>query len=352
MAKRLTLEDRIKLSTWLKLPFDGFINGLPMAKKLPKIAELLNISKSTIHREVIGRGFTYDNYDAHKAHQDSINKISVGNTHYHYSTEQQQLILDCYKRYATNNSWSPNGLLLRLKIELEVGVKLPSLETVYQWIYEDAISGGILYKLLPRSHKKRKRQKKAQQEAVITNKQSIHSRDAVVEERTRDGDLEADSIVGPKNQAGLVTVTCRKSRHVDARLVKRKAGNEALVALLEMLLKYKKRIKTITTDNGTEFALHLAIASELNAQYYFADPYSSYQRGSNEHSNGMIRRYFPKGTDFTLVTEKELQLALHKINHLPRKIHNGKTAHEVFHGINKKLIPAKQRKTLSCAFRT
>ena len=104
-----------------------------------------------------------------------------------------------------------------------------------------------------------------------------------------------------------------------ARLVSNKTGNETLVELLEMLLVHKKKIKTITSDNGVEFALHLAIASELNAQYYFADPYSSYQRGSNEHGNGMIRRYFPKGTDFSLVTEDELQLALYKINHLPRK---------------------------------
>ena len=96
----------------------------------------------------------------------------------------------------------------------------------------------------------------------------------------------------------------------------------------------------------------MAIASELNAQYYFAAPYSSYQRGSNEHGNGMIRRYFPKGTDFSLVTEDELQLALYIINHLPRKIHNGKTAHEISYSINKKLIPAKQRKILICAFCT
>lgn len=251
-----------------------------------------------------------------------------------------------------NKSWSPNALILRLKSELAPNINLPSVEIIYQWIYEDARDGGVLYKLLPRSHKKRRQTKRQQAEAAITNKQSIHSREIIVEERTRDGDLEIDSVVGPRNQAGLLTATCRRSRRVDARLVSRKAGNETLVALLEMLLKYKKIIKTITSDNGTEFALHLAIASELNAEYYFADPYSSYQRGSNEHSNGMIRRYFPKGTDFTLVTEKELQLVLHKINHLPRKIHNGKTAHEVFHGINKKLIPAKQRKILICAFRT
>jgi IS30 family transposase len=137
-----------------------------------------------------------------------------------------------------------------------------------------------------------------------------------------------------------------------AQLVKNKTGDETQVKLLEMLLVHNKKIKTITSDNGVEFALHLTIASELNAQYYFADPYFSYQLGSNEHGNRIMRRYFPKGTDFSLVTENELQLVLYKINHLTRKIHNGKTAHEIFYGINKKLISAKQRKILICTFHT
>ena len=119
-----------------------------------------------------------------------------------------------------------------------------------------------------------------------------------------------------------------------------------------MLLKYKKKIKTITSDNGREFAKHLEIAKRLNASYYFADPYSSYQRGSNENANGIIRRFFPKGTDFSKVTNSELEQVIYLINHLPRKIHSGRTAHEVYYGKNKKLISAKHRKTIVCAFRT
>ena len=351
MAKRLTLEKRIRLETLLHLPFSGFMDNLSMAKKLPKIAKLLEISQSTIHREVIERGFDYDSYDANKAQRQSLEKVSNGNKRYRYSEEHKQLILETYKEFATNKSWSPNALMLRLKTELAPNIKLPCVEIIYQWIYEDAKNGGVLYKLLPRSHRKRKG-KSVQRKEVISSKQSIHSRDEIVEERSRIGDIEIDSVVGPFNHAGIITGTERRSRYNMARLVKNKTGNETLAKLLEMLLVHKKKIKTITSDNGVEFALHLAIASELNAQYYFADPYSSYQRGSNEHGNGMIRRYFPKGTDFSLVTEEELQLALYKINHLPRKIHNGKTAHEIFYGINKKLIPAKQRTILICAFRT
>ena len=187
MAKRLTLEKRIRLETLLKLPFSGFMDNLSMAKKLPKIAKLLEISQSTIYREVIKRGFDYASYDANKAQLQSLDKVSNGNKRYRYSEEQKQLILEMYKEFATNKSWFPNALMLRLKAELAPNIKLPSVEIIYQWIYEDAGNGGVLYGLLPRSHRKRKR-KTVQRKEIISNKQSIHSRDEIVEERSRIGD--------------------------------------------------------------------------------------------------------------------------------------------------------------------
>jgi IS30 family transposase len=351
MAKRFTLEARVRLETMLKLPDYGALVPISLSKRLKKISEMLSFHVSSIWREVIGKGFTYDNYDAQIAHSKALKTISDGNTHYRYSQEQKELILSTFRGYAQDKGWSPNALLLRLKDELPVGVKIPSLETVYQWIYEDGASGGDLYKYLPRKHKRRKRKVNCR-EQKISNKTSIHLRQAVVDERSRIGDIEIDSVVGPANKAGIITATERKSRFSMASLVDSKNGDETLRKLLNLLLKHKKKIKTITSDNGVEFAQHLAIAATLNAMYYFADPYSSYQRGSNEHANGMIRRYFPKGTDFATITENELQLALHKINHLPRKIHNGKTAHEVYYGINKTLIPKKQRNIIASAFRT
>ena len=351
MAKRLDLEKRIRLETLLMLPFGGGLVIMKTSKKLPIIAKLLEVSLATIHREVKGRGFGYDNYNAKLAHADSLRKVANGNTHYTYSKEQQALILELFERSATEKGWSPNALCIRLKRELPSDLKMPSVELMYQWIYEDSRGGGNLYKLLLRKHKKRKAIVK-HREQKISDKVSIHQRSPLVEERGRIGDLEIDSIVGPANKPGMVTVTERKSRFNMASLVDSKSGDTTLRTLLELLLKHKKRIKTITSDNGVEFSRHLAMAATLNAMYYFADPYSSYQRGSNENANGMIRRFFPKGTDFVAVSEKELQEALSKINHLPRKIHNGKTAHEVYYGISRSLIPAKQRKSLIFAFRT
>ena len=351
MAKRLTLETRIRLETLLRLPFGGGFAPLAMSKKLPKIAKILEVSPSTIHREVKGKGFAYENYSANKAQAKSEQKVSEGNTHYKFSQQQKDLTLATFSEFSRGNHWSPNALLLRLKAELPSALEFPSLETIYQWIYEDSQAGGKLYKLLPRQHKRRKA-KVNYREQKVADKISIHLREEIVDNRSSCGDIDIDSVVGPLNKAGIVTVTDRKSRFNMAGLVASKSSDDALNKLLELLLKHKKRIKTITSDNGKEFAKHKEIAAALNASYYFADPYSSYQRGSNEHANGMIRRYFPKGTDFAMITEAELQRALYLINHLPRKIHNGRTAHEVYYGINKKLIPAKQRKILGFAFRT
>ena len=350
MSKRLTLEKRIRLETLLKHPFASGVILLSKISKLAKIATILEISQSTINREVINRGFSYDNYDANKAHLDSLRKVSLGNTHYVYNEDQKQLLLTSLRAYSLKNKWSPHALLLRLKDELPSTVRLPSLETIYQWVYEDSCDGGDLYKSLPRKHKKRRPNIK-KTKVLITNKRSIHLRDQIVADRSRCGDIEIDSIVGPANKAGMLTATDRKSRYTMAKLVENKTGGETLSKLLALLLIHKKRIKTITSDNGIEFAKHLDIAQRLNAMYYFADPYSSYQRGTNEHANGMIRRYFPKGTDFATITEKELQEAIYQINHLPRKIHRGRTAHEVYYGIRKRLIPSKQRKQMVSAFR-
>lgn len=347
--RRLNLDSRMRLEHLLALPFAGLLEPLSMSKKLPKIAFMLGISVSTIYREVYGRGFTFNNYSAVKAHSDSLSKVSNGNTHYKYSFEQQQLIFDVIKRYKDNKSWSLNGLLLRLKLELPNNIKLPCLETLYQWIYEDSKLGGKMYLCLLRVRKKRKIQSKTRL-IKVTNKVSIHQRDEVINTRERIGDAEIDSILSAEHKAGLLTGIDRKSRLIAASLVLSKSNEHTYNNLLVMFKKFK--LKSITSDNGTEFACHERLSQTLQVPYYFADPYASYQRGSNEHANGMIRRYYPKGTDFKDVTDDALQDVVYKINHLPRKIHKGRTAFEVHYSIKKSLINKKLRNTLAFAFRT
>src|SRR3989338_3950160 len=353
MSKRLTLSDRIRLETLLNLQFmDRF--GLPVGntKKIEQIAERLNVSFTTIYREISNNKFTIDNYVAQVAHTNSLNRVSNGNRHLRYSECQKHAVLDLFKGYASKEKWSPNAFIQRIKLELPE-IPIMSHETIYTWIYEDAKAGGVLYKLLLRTHKRRKKQNHNRLiEEKISNKTSIWQRPNSVLLRGEFGDFESDSVVGPQNKAGVITSTERKSRLLLSSKVESKNSTIVGNALIQLLMPHKKRIKTHTTDNGTEFAQHARLAKKLRCEHYFADPYSSYQRGSNENGNGMLRRFFKKGTDFEFISNKTLQNAVGLINYLPRKIHNWLSADEVYYGINRKMIAQKQRRAILFAFRT
>jgi IS30 family transposase len=353
MSKRLTLSDRIRLETLLKIPFRstlGFV--ICDTKKIGQIAQRLGVSETTIYRELSKNNFTIDNYAADIAQNNSVNRISRGNSHSRYTDEQKEAVLGLFSSYALKERWSPSGFINRIKLELPE-IPIMSAETIYMWVYADAKAGGVLYKLLLRTHKRRKKQNRnIVAEEKISDKVSIWKRPESVLLREEFGDFESDSVVGPLNKAGIITSTERKSRLLLSAKVSSK--NSALVGntLIQLLMPHKKRIKTHTTDNGTEFAQHARLAKKLHCKHYFADPYSSYQRGSNENENGMLRRFFKKGTDFEFVSNKQLQDAVKLINYLPRRIHGGLSAHEVYYGTRKQMIPSKQRQSITFAFRT
>lgn len=350
MTKRLLYEDRIRLETLLKLPLRDNL-GIPLTQtaRILTISNQLGVNVSTIYREVSTNGFTYDNYNGSEADKLVKLRISQGNKRYRYNECQKKSILNIFRDLSRDLNWSLNSFKLRMLLELPE-IQSPSLETLYSWIYEDASQGGNLYKLLSRHHKKRHKRTDKAISSKIKDRVSIDCRPEVVNKRERIGDFEADSVVSCGNRAGILTATERKSRLVASTKVQSKCSLVTNKAMISMLKRY--RPKTITTDNGFEFAAHKRLSMELRYRHYHADPYASYQRGSNEHSNGMIRRYFPKGTDFEAVTEEELQKAVWKINHLPRKIFKGLSAHEVYYGRNKTMIQAKHRKIMHFAFRT
>jgi IS30 family transposase len=292
-----------------------------------------------------------DNYVAQIAHNNSQNRISNGNRHLRYIEHQKRAVLALFKDYASREKWSPNAFIQRIKLELPE-IPVMSYETIYTWLYEEARAGGILYKLLLRMHKRRKKQNHNKLiEEKISNKRSIWERPDSVLLREEFGDFESDSVVGPQNKAGVITSMERKSRLLLSAKVESKNSTIVGNTLIQLLMPHKKRIKTHTTDNGTEFAQHARLAKKLKCEHYFADPYSSYQRGSNENGNGMLRRFFKKGTDFEFVSNKTLQKAVNCINYLPRKIHNWFSAHEVYYGTNRRMISPKQRRAIQFAFR-
>lgn len=137
-------------------------------------------------------------------------------------------------------------------------------------------------------------------------------------------------MIGRHHIGALVTVVDRKSKYAIIKNVSSKKAEEVTKALIEMLYPLRKITKTITSDNGKEFAYHKLVSEALDTSFYFAHPYSSWERGLNEHTNGLIRQYLPKKTDFTKISKEEITIIQDKLNHRPRKVLNYKTPYEVF----------------------
>lgn len=214
-------------------------------------------------------------------------------------------------------------------------------ETVYQFIYADKVLGGDLYTHLRVASKPyRKRYGVYEQRGRIKNRIDIDHRPAVVDRRNRVGDWEGDTVMGKGRKSALLTMVERKTLYtVIARLTGKRADLLAKVAI-DSMKHLKSRIKTITLDNGLEFAAHEDIAKGLKTDIYFAHPYASWERGINENTNGLIRQYFPKGTDFSKVTDEEIMLVMHRLNNRPRATRGGYSPNELFMGQREDLLAA------------
>jgi IS30 family transposase len=217
--------------------------------------------------------------------------------------------------------WSPDQIS---------GHVLVSHETIYQHIYADKAAGGLLWKHLRCQKKRRKRYGKAERRGQIPNRQSIEKRPAEVDERRTVGHWEADTIIGRNHKQALVSVVERKSGVVRLRKVRRRTAELVGLAMVEMLKPYGAWVDSITADNGKEFAGHETIGKSLGADFYFAHPYCSWERGTNENTNGLVRQYFPKGMDFRAITDEEVQAVEDRLNNRPRKRHGYLTPNQVF----------------------
>ena len=165
---------------------------------------------------------------------------------------------------------------------------------------------------------------------TIPNRVSIDDRAAIVETRSRIGDWEADTVIGKNHRQAIVSIVERKTGFTLIQKVERKTALAVSQAMIGLLKPHRKKVHTITSDNGKEFAGHEEIASKLKANFYFAHPYSSWERGTNENTNGLIRQYFPKNRDFTTITQHEINMAMERLNNRPRKRLGYQTPNQVF----------------------
>ena len=226
---------------------------------------------------------------------------------------------------------SPEQAANRLELE---GVLKISHEIIYQHIYADKRSGGDLHRHLRSQKPHRKRCASGQERrGMIKNRVSIDERPEIVAQKTRMGDWEGDTVIGKNHKGGLVTLAERKSRYVLAGHIRSKHAEGVTAVTTRLLKPHKEKCHTITFDNGKKFAEHEKMAAELKVDIYFAHPYHSWERGLNENSNGLLRQYFPKGMELVDITEEQVQEAVERINHRPRKVLGFRTPHEVFFGV-------------------
>jgi len=221
--------------------------------------------------------------------------------------------------------WSPAQIAGRLALERQATV---SHERIYQHIYADKRAGGTLYRNLRCQKLRRKRYGCYDRRAQLQDRRSIEERPQVVAAKRRRGDWEADTIIGRNHQQAIVSLVERKSKFVRLEKVTRNTAElvgQAIRTQLQPLT-----VHTITSDNGREFAQHQKIAQHLKADFYFAHPYASWERGLNENTNGLVRQYFPKKSDFSKITDKQLKQVVERLNHRPRKTLGYKTPNEVF----------------------
>ena len=215
----------------------------------------------------------------------------------------------------------------------QVAAELPiSHEALYQHIYVNKADGGLLWKNLRSQKKKRKRYAGGtDRRGQIPGRRPIHERPADVETRRTVGHWEGDTVIGAGHKQAIVTLVERRSGYARLMKVSHKTSKQVADAVIKKLRSINAGVKTITFDNGKEFAEHARIDEALGSKTYFADPFSSWQRGSNENFNGLLRQYIPKKRPLSTVTDEELKMIEERLNNRPRKRLRFKTPNQVFH---------------------
>jgi IS30 family transposase len=301
----LNREERYQISALLKA-------GLTQAQ----ISVNLGRHKSTISRE-ISRNSGLRGYRPRQAclvaedrAMNSRNARQIKGSHW--------LCVEDYLK----KQWSPEQIASEVPI---------SHETIYRHIYANKAMGGELYKSLRCQRKRRKRYAGGRERrGQILGRRSIAERPRHIEERRQIGHWEGDTLIGKRHKHAIVSLVERKSGYAILAKVENKTADLVSTAIIERLKPIAKRVQTLTYDNGKEFADHAAIDRALGSTAYFADPYSSWQRGSNENLNGLIRQYIPKSRPLATVTNAELAKIEWLLNTRPRKRLGYKTPHEIF----------------------
>jgi len=296
-----------------------------------EIARCLGCHRSTIRRECKRNAMCDGRYESGPA-QTRAN--SRRRAHLRRGKTGQPHLM-AYVGERLTDRWSPEQIAGRLSVRPPadlVGLSI-SHTTIYRWIWSDPARAQQFRPFLRIAHKpRRKPYGKPSRQGQILGKRSIEERPAEANERTHLGHGEGDTMVGKGRRGYLLTCADRTSRYLIARKVEACAA-EPVAARLQQTIRRLPAAKrrSLTLDNGREFARPIELEKKLDLPIYFAHPYHAWERGTNENTNGLLRQYLPKGTDLSQVTDEQLCSHVRQINHRPRKCLGFQTAFEVFH---------------------
>ena len=315
MYKQLISEQRYTISVLLQ-----------NRTKQKDIAKAINVSASTVSREIRRNSGVRRHYNWETAQANAVQtrRRKPGNR----SVDKD--VMEEAKRLLITEQWSPE----QISGVLAKDGKYISHETIYRMIRKDKAEGGTLYKHC--RHKLKHRTRPVGGKRIsIPNRTSISERPTEADGK-RFGDFEMDTIVGRGNHGAIVTLIERSTNMLFMRKLKKgKNAKELARTVIHLQSPFKDHIKSITTDNGTEFACHEMIAKSLGVTIYFADPYASWQKGAIENANGLIRQYVPKKETFEHISQQQITKYSKKINMRPRKKLDFKTPQDCFYELIK-----------------
>jgi IS30 family transposase len=278
------------------------------------IAHHLGVSKSTVCRELKRNAKKFGSYNAVCAQEMANERKERFSLNRKFTPGMEKLI----REKLSQEQWSPEQIKGYCD---KNNIPMISHERIYQFIYQDKATGGDLYTNLRTAHKKYHRRYGSGKPGyqIIKNRVFIDQRPEVINNKQRYGDWEIDTIVGKNNKGAIVTLVERKSAFTLMAKLNAKNADELARTVVNLMAPYKEKVLSITSDNGSEFTRHRLIAKKLQTAFYFAHPYSSWERGLNENTNKLIRQYIPKKSSFNDFDQNYINLITLKLNKRPRK---------------------------------
>lgn len=317
--RQLTSEDRYILGALKKQGFS-----------IQAIAEHLGFHRSTIYRELQRNSCHHVDgaYRPSKAERRTRARRSMSRRNRHYAEADFKIV-----RELLEMKWSPEQIVGHIR-RYGLMERRMSHETIYQYIWRDKNNGGHLWTYLRQSPKqRRKRYRSYDSRGRLSNKRHISERPQSVESRRHKGHWEIDTVMGHGSLDCIVTLLERKTGFVQIGKLEDRTTTSLNKRTLSLIDREPDAFKTITADNGTEFHQYHLIEEKSGVMFYFATPHHSWERGSNENVNGLIRQYLPKGQSMKNLTQQQCDAIAKSLNTRPRKRLNYKTPEECFYDL-------------------